>query len=121
MHIRFANLKATITGKNKIGLFSTFKPFTARLNNFSWEQVFVVAKKDLDNGKLDIKFKPIEESPVDFSIILTHQNISQDIKFTEAMKKFILFNLKALDFIPIKNQLKKIAQLILQTLQSDLK
>ena len=37
------------------------------------------------------------------------------------MEKFTLASLKSLDFTPIKNQLKKVAQLILETLQSDLK
>ena len=34
----------------------------------SWDQSFVVGKKDLGNGKLDIKFKPIEESAVNFKM-----------------------------------------------------
>ena len=122
LHIRFANLKATVEGNRKIGRFTSFKVFSAKINNFSWEQVFVVSKRDLGNGKLDIKYKPTEESPVNFSITLHNQNNSPDKKkFNEAMEKFTLASLKSLDFTPIKNQLKKVAQLILETLQSDLK
>ena len=37
------------------------------------------------------------------------------------LEKGIEFKLKTLDFTPVKAQLKKVAQLILETLQSDLK
>jgi len=81
----------------------------------------LLQKKELGNGKLDIKFKPTEESAVNFNIFKftsKRQNF-EDLKLP--IEQGIKFNLKKLDFTPVKNQLKKVAQLILETLQSDLK
>ena len=119
LHIKFINLKASIKGGYvfPVMFFKIFSEFTAQLNNFNWEQVFVVSQKDLGNGKLDIKFKSTEESAVNFSIFkYTVKN--NDIK--DKMKEQII-KLKTLDFTPVKTELKKVAQLILETLQSDLK
>ena len=123
LHIKFVNLKATLTGKYifRLGFVGIGIDFTAQLSNFNWEQVFVVAKKDLGNGKLDIKFKPTEESAVNFNIFRftsKRQNF-EDFKFP--LEQSIKNKLKTLDFTPVKAQLKKVAQLILETLQSDLK
>ena len=129
LHIKFVNLKATVTGKYnyRFIFFGGVYPFTAKLNNFNWEQVFVVSKKDLDNGKLDIKFKPTEESKISYNMIIyddknmvmTNKNIKTPLPFhfVDNIKN----GLKDLDFNSLKNQLKKVAQLILETLQSDLK
>ena len=119
LHIKFINLKTSIKGGYAfpVMFFKIFSEFTAQLNNFNWEQVFVVSQKDLGNGKLDIKFKSTEESAVNFSIFkYTVKN--NDIK--DKMKEQII-KLKTLDFTPVKTELKKVAQLILETLQSDLK
>jgi len=119
LHIKFINLKTSIKGGYvfPVMFFKIFSEFTAQLNNFNWEQVFVVSQKDLGNGKLDIKFKSTEESSVNFSIFkYTVKN--NDIK--DKMKEQII-KLKTLDFTPVKTELKKVAQLILETLQSDLK
>ena len=127
LHIRFVNLKTTVTGKYnyRYFVFNAKVPFTAKLNNFSWEQVFVVSKKDLGNGKLDIKFKPTEESKISYNMVLynannismSNPNNKKAFPYLENIKN----GLKDLDFTNLKNQLKKIAQLILETLQSDLK
>jgi hypothetical protein len=122
LHIKFVNIKATITGKNYLRfLFGILTDFTAQLSNFNWEQVFVVSKKDLGNGKLDIKFKSTEESEVNFSIFRFTSQRQNMKELPFPIEQTIKGNLKKLDFTPVKNQLKKIAQLILETLQSDLK
>ena len=122
LHIKFVNLKATLTGKYifRLGFVGIGIDFTAQLSNFNWEQVFVVAKKDLGNGKLDIKFKPTEESAVNFNIFrfTSKRENFQELKVIDENLKL---KLKTLDFTPVKAQLKKVAQLILETLQSDLK
>ena len=123
LHIKFVNLKATITGKNsvKLFLFPILVDFTAQLSNFNWEQVFIVAKKDLGNGKLDIKFKPTEESAVKFNIFRFTSKLEKLQAFQMPLEQKIKSKLELLDFTPVKDQLKKVAQLILETLQSDLK
>ena len=102
-------------------LFGITTDFTAQLSNFNWEQVFVVSKKDLGNGKLDIKFKSTEESEVNFSIFRFTSQRQNMKELPFPIEQTIKGNLKKLDFTPVKNQLKKVAQLILETLQSDLK
>ena len=51
------------------------------------------------------------------NIAISNINIKKPLPIVESVKN----GLKDLDFNPLKNQLKKIAQLILETLQSDLK
>ena len=126
LHIKFVNLKVSVTGKFNLNFpfFRTKPQYTAKLNNFSWEQVFVVSKKDLGNGKLDIKFKSTEESKISYNMALYNsKNINitnlntNPLNFSDIIKNEV----KNLDYNPLKNQLKKVAQLILETLQSDLK
>ena len=123
LHIKFVNLKATITGKNifRLAFFGIGIEFTAHLSDFNWEQVFVVAKKDLGNGKLDIKFKPTEESAVNFNIFRFTSKRQNFENLKLPLEQNIKNKLKTLDFTPVKAQLKKVAQLILETLQTDLK
>jgi hypothetical protein len=109
LHIKFVNLKLTITGKHNYAFmfFRGDAPFIVKLNDFNWEQVFVVAKKELDNGKLDIKFKPSEESKFSYNIIVYNSKTinfgTMKINFTDKIKNGII----NLDFTPFKTQLKK--------------
>ena len=122
LHIKFINLKTSIKGGYAfpVMFFKIFSEFTAQLNNFNWEQVFVVSQKDLGNGKLDIKFKSTEESAINFNVFrfTSNRNRFKDFKPIDLN---IQSKIKTLDFTPVKTELKKVAQLILETLQSDLK
>jgi len=126
LHIKFVNLKVTVTGKYKYRyfVFNGNVPFTVKLNNFSWEQVFVISKNELGNGKLDIKFKPTEESKISYNMAI-YNSKNKDITNVNTGSFHFIENIKNevknLDYNPLKNQLQKIAQLILETLQSDLK
>ena len=88
------------------------------------EKVFVVSKKDLGNGKLDIKFKPTEESKISYNMVLYNEknmvmtNTNTEVPFPIPKKGWKDIDLY---FNSLKNQLEKVAQLILETLQSDLK
>ena len=107
MSYKICKFKATVTGKYnyRYFVFNGNVPFTAKLNNFSWEQVFVVSKKDLGNGKLDIKFKPTEESKISYNMVLYNAN---NISMSNPNNKKAFPWLKDLDFTTLKNQLKKI-------------
>ena len=114
LHIKYVNLKATIEGKykyRKIFEFST--RFTAQLSNFNWEQVFVAAQDNLANGKIDIKFKSHQESAFNFNIF---RLTSTNAKYEEDIKK----NLLTFDYEPLRVQLRKLSNLIFETLQTDL-
>jgi hypothetical protein len=114
LHIKYVNLKADLTGQykyRKIFEFST--SFTAQITNFNWEQVFVVSQDNLANGKIDIKFKSHEESVLNFNIF---RLTSKKVKYDNDIKK----NLLIFDYAALKDQLRKISNLIFDTLQTDL-
>ena len=124
LYIKYVNLNITASGSHKFNFYNSLSSFTARLDDFSWEQVFVVSKKDLGNGKLDIKFKPTEESKISYNMAIYNSKNKDITNFNSGSFHFIeniKNEVKNLDYNPLKNQLKKIAQLILETLQSDLK
>ena len=113
LHIKYVNLKSTLEGKYKYGRLFGVASFKAQLSNFSWEQVFVVAQDNLANGKIDIKYKPHEESALKFNIF---RLTSQKTKYDEDLKK----NLLMFDYNALKIQLRKVSKLIFDTLQTDL-
>ena len=118
LHIKYVNLRATISGNFEYSLGFKFikmkADFTAKLYNLNWDQSFVVAKKVLGNGKLDIKFKPTGESAVNFKMgQLTTDGIFKGVAMEKVLKK--------IDYNALKIQLRKISNLIFETLQSDLK
>ena len=126
LHIKFVNLKIVVSGKYNFGIgFSNIvNDFSAVLNNFYWEMVFSVSKEELEDGKLDVKFKLIASSEFKYDVFLLSknaleikaQNVTYSIEdsLTDLLKKKI-------GFTPLVNQLKKVSQLILLTIQSDLK
>ena len=127
LHIKFVNLKLVVSGKYKygIGFSHIVNDFRAALNNFYWNVIFAVSKEELEDGKLDIKFKQIASSSFKYDVMLLSKTENIEIKninislsveddLKELLKKNIGFN-------PLENQLKKVAQLILVTIKSDLK
>ena len=120
LHIRFVNLKPTITGQFIIlKIFGLSPQITAILDNFNWELVFIISKKNSGNGKLDIEFKSTEESAINFDVIL--YNSKGDKIGNNEMGQRVRNGIKKLDYSALKTQLRSIAQLILETLQSNLK
>jgi len=122
LYIKYVNLNITASGSHKFNFYNSLSSFTARLDDFSWEQSFVVLKNDLDNGKLDIQFKSNEESEIKFNVtILPYGDKIKDDNFYKLFKNYIKLGLENHDFNPLKIKLRKISQLILETVQSDLK
>ena len=127
LYISFVNLNATVTGKHvaHFGYHKITTEFTAQLDDFKWEQVFAVSKKNLD-----ITFTPTRESRVDVHVdrfTPKRENIPdefiKDIGTSELDITDTLIKMKmtSLGYTEVKNQLRKVSQLILDTLQSDLK
>ena len=128
LSIQYVNLKLVVTGKYKygIGFSQIVNDFRAALNNFYWNAIFEVSKEELEDGKFDVKFKQLASSAfkydvklltkTEYNIEMNNSNISLSVEdsLKELLKKNIGFN-------PLTNQLKKVTQLILQTIQSDLK
>ena len=86
--------------------------------------VFSVSKEELEDGKLDVKFKQIATSAFKYDVFLLTknaleikaQNVTYSIEdsLTDLLKKNI-------NYYPLERQLQKVAISILQTIQSDLK
>ena len=124
--IKFVNLKIVVTGKYNygIGFTNIVNDFSAALNNFYWAMVFSVSKEELEDGKLDVKFKQIATSAFKYDVFLLTknaleikaQNVTYSIEdsLTDLLKKNI-------NLYPLARQLQKVAISILQTIQSDLK
>ena len=126
LNIAFVNLKLVVTGKYKygIGFSNIVNDFSASLNNFYWNIIFEVSKEELEDGKLDVKFKMLSSSAFKYDVFLLtktaieikDQNTS--ISIEDNLKGLLSNNF---GYFPLTNQLKKIAELILVTVRSDLK
>ena len=124
--IKFVNIKIVVSGKYNygIGFSNIVNDFSAALNNFYWAMVFSVSKEELEDGKLDVKFKQIATSAFKYDVFLLTknaleikaQNVTYSIEdsLTDLLKKNI-------NLYPLARQLQKVAISILQTIQSDLK
>ena len=128
LHLKFLSIKGKVTGKISfkiapyIGKCNKTKPFlyrtsfTAELNNINWEETYAVESTKKDDGKYDVKFKSMNESPIAYNIFRVRmRNASKE----EETPIKILIN--KLNFTPFKAHLKKISGLILETLQNRLK
>ena len=130
LHLKFLNIKGQVTGttstkhtsyitnvsgKKRIP-FTFYTSFTAELNNINWEETYAVESTKKADGKYDVKFKSMNESPISYNIFRI--NIRNASKEEETITKI---QINKLNFTPFKAHLKKISGLILETLQNRLK
>ena len=126
LNIAFVNLKLVVTGKYKygIGFSNIVNDFSASLNNFYWNIIFEVSKEELEDGKLDVKFKMFSSSAFKYDVFLLSKTAIEikdqntSISIEDNLKGLLSNNF---GYFPLTNQLKKIAELILVTVKSDLK
>ena len=128
LHLKFLNIKGQVTGttstKQTTSIhnieirrpFTFYTSFTAELNNINWEETYVVESTKKDDGKYDVKFKSMNESPIAYNIFRV--SIKNGFKEEENSTKIQIYKL---NFTPFKAHLKKISGLILETLQNRLK
>jgi len=125
LHLKFVNLKgrvsgvasgSSITNSNGFMRFRRLSRYTADLSNITWEETYAVESTQKSDGKYDVKFKSMTESPISYNIFRV--KITRGPKDEEANVKL---QIKKLNFTPLKSHLKKISGLILQTLQNRLK
>ena len=126
LNLAFVNLKLVVTGKYKygIGFSNIVNDFSASLNNFYWNIIFEVSKEELEDGKLDVKFKMLASSAFKYDVFLLSKTAIEikdqntSISIEDNLKGLLSNNF---GYFPLTNQLKKIAELILVTVKSDLK
>ena len=126
LEIYFVNLNATVTGKYLVysSYHTIMTEFTAQLDDFKWKQEFEVSKNNQD-----ITFTPSRESRVDVYVdrfTIKRENITdkyiKEIGFStlDITDLQIKIKIPSLEYTEVKNQLRKVSQLIIDTLQSDL-
>ena len=96
--------------------FRLLNTYTADLSNIAWEETYAVESTKKADGKYDVKFKSMTESSISYNIFRV--TVSRKSKENENMVKL---QIKKLNFTPLKNHLKKISGLILETLKNRLK
>ena len=125
LNMQFVNLKLVVTGTYNygIGFSHIVNGFTATLNNFYWNVIFEVSKEELEDGKLDVKFKMIAASAFKYDVFLHNQksveikDLNVTIPVENNLKELLNYNF---GYFPLTDQLKKVAELILTTVKSDL-
>ena len=127
LHIKFVNLKVAVYGNYKygIGFAQIVNEFYAALNNLSWEMLFSVSKEELEDGKLDLTFKQIATSAFKYDLNLfannanniEMKNLNISVSVEDSLKELLKQNI---GYFTLTNQLKKVALLILTTIESDL-
>ncbi len=122
LHLKFVNIKGQLKGSSYIrtskGIFGikVVSSYTADLSNISWEETYAIESTKKSDGKYDIKFKSMTESSVSYNLFrLTMKNSSNEDEIK------IKLEIKKLDFSQLKNHLKKISGLVLETLKNKLK
>ena len=121
LHLKFVNLKCGLTGSFSLGTgkgirFNTFKSFSAKLSNVSWDETYAVESTKRVDGKYDVKFKSMAESSLTFNVnrlVISNASADQIIQAKNQINR--------LNYTPFKNHLKKISGLILETLKNRLK
>ena len=96
--------------------FRLLNTYTADLSNIAWEETYAMESTKKADGKYDVKFKSMTESSISYNIFRV--TVSRKSKEDENMVKL---QIKNLNFTPLKNHLKKISGLILETLKNRLK
>lgn len=122
LHIKYVNLRLTVSGNNRARVvnFSVSSTFNAELSNFVWEQVYAVKLNERTDGKIELKKTKTSESQINFNVNkLTSKTVNSKIDIKE-IETNIKVQIKLLNFEPLRQQLRKITDLIFETLQSDL-
>ena len=127
LSIKFVNLKLVVIGKYNygIGFSHIVNDFRAALNNFYWNAIFEVSKEELEDGKLDLKFEQVASSAFKYDVILQSKseyniemkNLNVTVSVEDSLKDLLKKNI---NFRPLENEFKKVNQLILETVKSDL-
>ena len=122
LHIKYVNLRLRVTGNNRARVvnFSVASTFNAELSNFVWEQVYAVKLNEKADGKIELKKTKTSESQTSFNINkLTSKTVNSKIDIKE-IETNIKAQIKLLNFEPLRQQLRKVTELIFETLQADL-
>ena len=115
----FQNMKLTLSGNAKIkkSQFTELTKFGAHLENTKFEVTYNVSSQKLSSGKYEVKFSKTFESALTFKVAKLTSKFTGLTDIEDQLKTKII----ALDFTAYKNDLVKIANLVLETLPNHMK
>ena len=115
----FQNMKLTLSGNARVkkSQFTESTKLGAHLENTKFEVTYSVSSQKLSSGKYEVKFSKTSESPLSFKITKLTSKFTGLTDIEEQLKTKI----NALDFTEYKNDLVKIANLVLETLPTHMK
>ena len=121
LHIKYVNLKIKITGTSRVSIiaFRLSSNFNAELSNFSWEQIYAVKVNDKGNGKVELKQTKTSEGEANYNVNKLTLQANSKVSGKE-LETNVKAQIKLLNLDPLKQQLRKVTDLILETLQTDL-
>ena len=121
LHIKYVNLKIKITGTSRVSIiaFRLSSNFNAELSNFSWEQIYAVKVNDKGNGKVELKNTKTSEGEANYNVNKLTLQANSKVSGKE-LETNVKAQIKLLNLDPLKQQLRKVTDLILETLQTDL-
>ena len=119
VRVLFQNIKLTLSGSAKIqkSQFKEYTNFGAHLESFKYELGYTVSSNKLTTGHYEVKYSKTSETGPSFNIVKLTSKFTGLPDIDEQLKNKI----KALDFTPYKEYLKKIANLALETLPNHMK
>jgi hypothetical protein len=121
LHIKYVNLKIKVTGTSRVSIiaFRLSSNFNAELSNFSWEQIYAVKVNDKGNGKVELKQTKTSEGEANYNVNKLTLQANSKVSGKE-LETNVKAQIKLLNLDPLKQQLRKVTDLILETLQTDL-
>ena len=114
VHIKFQKIKLTLQGRGYLlkSAFKEFTNFSAKLSNVKYELSYSINAKKLETGKYEVKYTKTGESSLSYDI----SRVSSKFNGLSDLEAQLKNQVNSISYTPYKDYLKKIAQLILETL-----
>ena len=123
LHIKFVNLKVSITGniKFRIGFISPLYRghFNAELTNLRWEHTISVSSSKIF-GKYKINFRPISESDIDYIPKIKIKTIKNSDRISNLLQNELEKKFKKYYLSNFKEYLRKLIKTIFNSLENNL-
>ena len=119
VHKKNKKIKLSLQGRGYL-IKSTFKEYTnfsAKLNNVKYELSYSINAQKLENGKYEVIYRKAGETSFTYDI----SRVSSKFNGLSDLETQLKNQVNSLNFAPYKDYLKKIAELILETLPNYLK
>ena len=119
VHFKFQKIALTVQGRGYLikSAFKEFTNFSAKLNNVKYELSYSLNAKKIENGKYEVKYTKTGESSLSYDI----SRVSSKFNGLSDLEDQLKNQVNSLNYTPYKDYLKKIAELVLDTLPNHFK